>query len=93
MELIPAEALGDDRDFLGSGADEVRECSPRRFVLLDPAVPWGPVFVPGADVLLQRRFHRITQGPLRTGIQVDFVLEDGKMCTGGFNLGRQIFDL
>jgi hypothetical protein len=53
-----------DRDFLRSGADEARECGPRRFVLFDPALPWGPVFVPGADVLLHCRFHRINQRPL-----------------------------
>lgn len=62
--IDPGGRACDDCDFLGSSADEARKCSPRPFVFLDPAVPWRPVFVPGADVRLQRRFHGITQGPL-----------------------------
>src|ERR1700733_4830404 len=33
--IDPGGGAGDNRDFLGSGTDEARECSPRRLVLLD----------------------------------------------------------
>src|SRR5205807_4304051 len=68
-------------DLVRARVDEPRKGGARRFLPLDPVLPWRALLVPVGEVLLVRGAHRVRERSLRAGVDVDLVLEDGEAVT------------
>lgn len=78
----------DNGNFIGCRTDEMGEGGARGFILFDPAVPRGTVFVPRANVFENQAFYSVAECSLRTGVQVYLVPENGKSRTSGCNVKK-----